>query len=95
MRLPAVRRGFRGRLAGFFDRLGPCGNVGFVIGLIAGGLLTVLSLMHPHMRPSAAELLAIIVILSLFCWLVMVFISIVFLRCSSGASSRGCWPVPS
>jgi hypothetical protein len=80
MRMPAVRRGLSGRLAGFFDRLGPCGNVGFVIGLVAGGLLTVLSLLHPHMRPSQAEVFWIIVILSVFCWLLLTFISIVFLR---------------
>ncbi|WP_448031972.1 hypothetical protein [Bradyrhizobium liaoningense] len=80
MRMPAVRRGLRGRLAEFFDRLGDCGSVGFVIGLIAGGLLTVLSFMHPHMRPAADEVLWIILILSVFCWLVVVFISIVFVR---------------
>ncbi len=74
------RRGWNARLAGIFDKLGPCGNVGLIIGIIAGGLLTLLSTRTVHMRPTPIEVFWIFVILSVFCWLGLVFITTVFLR---------------
>jgi len=79
---PAVvcRRGWWARLGDWFNKLGPCGNIGLMIGLIAGLLLTILSLRTTHMRPAPIEVFWIIVILSLFCWAVMVFVAVVFGR---------------
>ena len=74
------RRGLNARLAGIFDRLGPCGNVGLIIGIIAGGLLTLLSIRTAHMRPTFFEAFWIFIILSVFCWMVLVFVATIFLR---------------
>ena len=73
-------RGLNARLAGMFDKLGPCGNICLIIGIIAGGLLTVLSTRTVHMNPTPSEVFWIVVILSMFCWMVLVCIATVFLR---------------
>lgn len=72
--------GWHARLSGLFDRLGPCGNIGLLIGIIAGGLLSLLSITADPMIPSPFEVFWIFVILSVFCWWVLVFLSVVFLR---------------
>lgn len=79
---PAVvcRRGWWARLGDWFTKLGPCGNIGLMIGIIAGLLLTILSLRIAHLRPTPMEILGIIIIVSLFCWGVMVCVAVVFGR---------------
>lgn len=74
------RRGWWAQLGDWCNKLGPCGNIGLMIGLIAGLLLTVLSLRTAHLRPAPMEVFWIIVILTLFCWVVMVFVAVVFGR---------------
>ncbi|GAB4392900.1 MAG: hypothetical protein Tsb0032_10280 [Kiloniellaceae bacterium] len=69
-----------------FSRLGACGLAGYIVGFWAGGLLTLLSLSHGGaVSPTAVELLALIVLLSLFCWGVLLFINVVFLRYRPGS----------
>ncbi|MDK9708527.1 MAG: hypothetical protein OEL83_15905 [Desulforhopalus sp.] len=74
------RRGLNARLVAWFDKLGPCGNVGLMIGIMAGGLLTLLSVRSPHLTPTPPEVFWIFVILALFCWMMMVGIATIFLR---------------
>ena len=74
------RRGFNARLAELFNKLGACGNIGLIIGIMAGGLLTLLSIRTVHLRPILAEVFWIVVILSLFCWIIMLLIGTVFIR---------------
>lgn len=74
------RLAWHARLVGIFDKLGPCGNVGLIIGMIAGSLLTLLAFQLAHLRPAPLEVFWIVVILSLFCWVTLIFIAIVFLR---------------
>ena len=69
-----------------FERLGACGLAGYIVGFWAGGLLTLLSLSHGGaISPSPAQLLFLVVVLSLFCWGVLLFIYTIFLRYRLGS----------
>ncbi len=74
------RRGRTARLAELLNKLGTCGNVGLIIGIIAGGLLTLQSIRTAPLRPTPAEVFWFIVILSVFCWLMLLFVYAVLLR---------------
>ena len=69
------------KLHQLMERLGPCGNAGFIIGAWAGGLVSLLSLTHGGvLAPTYTDLLFIIVILSLFCWCLLLFIYVVLMK---------------
>lgn len=72
---------FLAPFARLFERLGPCGIAGYIVGFWAGGLLTLLSLSHGGgISPTAGELIVIAILLSLFCWGVLLFVYTIFLR---------------
>lgn len=60
---------------------GACGNAGLIVGSIAGSMLVLLYLASAgNLSPLPVELLYITLLLTVFSWAVLLFISIVLLR---------------
>lgn len=68
-------------LSGYTSRLGICGNTGLITGAISGGLLTVLYFRQGmHLLLTETEVLNVSLILTVFCWLVIIFILCMLVR---------------
>lgn len=64
----------------FTKRLGLCGNVGLIAGAISGTLLMHLDIIHGGLVLSTDEAVKIALLLTVFTWLVVVFILTILAR---------------
>jgi hypothetical protein len=71
-------------LTEWLRRLGTCGNAGVIVGAVVGGLLTLLDFLDGPLSPTAAELLRLWLLLSIFGWLVLLFVLAGLVRLALG-----------
>ena len=67
-------------LSKFLRKIGVCGNAGVIVGMLAGGALSLLDLLQDPLVLSDAQALRMWAILALFGWLVLLFVFVAFVR---------------
>ncbi|MEO1250869.1 MAG: hypothetical protein AAFW81_00815 [Pseudomonadota bacterium] len=65
-------------------RLGLCGMIGAIAGMIAGGSLSLIDFMHGGLAPTQEELLYVFLTLTVFAWALILFILYAFGRLRIG-----------
>ena len=71
-------------LTEWLRRLGTCGNSGVIVGAVVGGLLSLLDFLDGPLAPTTAEFLWLWLLLSLFGWLVLLFVLAGLVRLALG-----------
>jgi hypothetical protein len=65
----------------YTQKLGICGNTGLIVGLTSGLMLSFLNIkMGPNLVLTNDEVWKVALLLGLFCWLLILFLLLVFMR---------------
>lgn len=67
-------------LGNLMSRMGICASAGVVVGMANGGILALANLMEGPLSPDASQLLLLWLILTLFGWLLLLFVLVVLSR---------------